>query len=89
MAAKKLLEERLIACANILSGPITSIYRWQGKIQKSAETAMILKTRDSLFARVERRILDLHPYDCPCVVKIATPQANRVFSQWVQSETLT
>ena len=85
-AAKKLLSERLIACANIL-GEATSLYRWRGKLEQNSEVVMILKTRDRLFAQVESRVQTINPYETPCVVKIQTPRATSAFADWIEAET--
>lgn len=85
-AAKKLLSERLIACANVL-GETTSLYRWRGKLEQNSEVVMILKTRDRFFAQVERRVQTINPYETPCVVKIETPRANSAFADWIEAET--
>lgn len=86
-AAKKLLEERLIACANII-GPIASLYRWRNKVEHAKEIVVIFKTRERLYSRVQKRVQQLHSYECPCVVKIETPKAINKFAKWIGSETV-
>ncbi len=85
--ARKLIEERLIACANI-SGSMTSVYRWEGKIETADEVSMLLKTRPSLVERVTHRLKELHAYECPCVIAINSGQGNADFFQWVNDETV-
>src|ERR1017187_11001894 len=62
--ANAALSARLIACANLVP-KIESHYRWQGKIESSAEVLLILKTRKSRLAALEKLILAKHPYDNP------------------------
>lgn len=81
-----LLEKKLIACANILSA-IESRYRWKGKVSKSKEVAVVFKTRTSLFKKIEKEILRLHSYECPCIIQIPWSHANAVFSRWLVAET--
>lgn len=84
--ASALLEKNLIACANIFA-PHTAVYRWEGKVEAEAETAMILKTRDALFDAVKEEILKLHSYDCPCIVSWPIEKGHKLFMDWIGEET--
>jgi len=64
---RTLVEERLAACVNIVPG-MHSIYRWQSKIETAVEVVLIAKSRSALFEAIEKRVRELHPYDCPCIV---------------------
>ncbi|OQW49324.1 MAG: hypothetical protein A4S09_12475 [Proteobacteria bacterium SG_bin7] len=81
-----LLEKKLIACANIFPS-IESRYRWKGKVCKSKETAVIFKTRSSLYKKVEKEILRIHSYSVPCLVKISWEQTGKEFAQWILGST--
>ena len=61
---RKLVEEQLAACANILPGA-TSIFRWQGKVEEAAEAVLILKTTEQKLEQLIGRAKSLHSYDCP------------------------
>ncbi len=52
--ARVLVDEKLAACANII-GPVRSIYRWRAKVEDAREYLIMIKTRASLYSRVERR----------------------------------
>lgn len=84
--ARTLVEERLVACANIL-GDIESFYRWEGAVQNDAEVALILKTRSVKVNAVTQRIKALHSYDCPCVVALDIQGGNPAFIDWIVQET--
>jgi periplasmic divalent cation tolerance protein len=84
--ARKLLEERLVACANICA-PVTSLYWWKGEIQREDEAAMIMKTRDDLVARVLARTKELHPYDVPAISAVAAEAVDPDYLKWVDEET--
>ncbi len=68
--AAALVERRLAACVQVL-GPITSTFRWEGKIQTAEEWMCVVKTRRGLYAVVESAIRELHSYEVPEIV--ATP----------------
>lgn len=84
--AAKVVEERLAACANVIPG-MTSVYRWEGKIEQGAETVLILKTQASLLDKLTDRVRDLHSYDCPCVVALPVVGGNPAFLDWIADET--
>lgn len=84
--AEALVQERLVACANILS-PISSIYWWQGQIQRDTEAVLIAKTRADLMEQVIARVKALHSYTVPCVVSLAIAEGNPDFLAWIEAET--
>lgn len=86
--ASAVIEERLAACANILP-PVTSVYRWQGKVEQGTEHVLVLKTRAALFERLERRIKDMHSYECPCIVALPIEAGHPPFLRWLAEETET
>lgn len=83
--AETLLAERLIACANILA-PCTSIYRWQGKVERSEEVPALFKTQPSLAGRLRERITALHPYDLP-VIECWSVETAHAVAGWIDDET--
>lgn len=86
--ARALLEEQLIACANVLDG-MTSVYRWNGQIREDREAVLILKTRTELTERVTVRVRELHPYECPCVVWWPATGGNPDYLKWIETDTAT
>jgi periplasmic divalent cation tolerance protein len=62
--ARTLIDERLAACVNILP-PMTSIYRWEGKVEQDREQQMIIKTARTRVADLQTRVRELHPYELP------------------------
>ena len=83
--ARTLVDERLVACANIL-GEMTSIYQWQGALEEQEEVAVLLKTRHDLTVAVTERIKTLHSYDLPCVISLPIQGGNPDFLSWLQGE---
>jgi len=81
-----LVDERLAACANVL-GRTTSIFRWEGKVQRENEVALLLKTRTELVERVTARVKTLHSYTVPCVVALPIGAGNADFLNWIDQET--
>ena len=83
---RRLVEERLAACANLLPG-MESIYRWQGGIETAQETVLIAKTRAGLVDQLSARVRELHSYDCPCVVALPITAGNPAYLRWIGAET--
>ncbi len=86
-AARALLDERLIACANIL-GPSTSIYRWQGRIETSREVVALFKTSAGKCDTVRARLMELHPYDEPAILNLSVSHmgSSAPFLDWVNAQ---
>jgi periplasmic divalent cation tolerance protein len=84
---RALVAERLAACANV-SGPITSIFRWEGAVQEEEEAVLIAKTRRALVADLTARVRALHSYSCPCVVALPIEAGNAAFLDWIAEETV-
>ena len=84
--AETLVRERLAACANIL-GHISSVYWWDGDVQNGAEVALILKTRKTLFEKLQIRAAELHSYDCPCITAWDITDGHKPYLDWISKET--
>lgn len=83
--AEALILARLAACANRYA-PITSLYHWEGAVERATEIPLLLKTRPELAERVEAEIRRLHPYDCPPILRMGL-EANADFLAWIADET--
>jgi periplasmic divalent cation tolerance protein len=83
--ARALLKERLVACAN--SFPISSQYWWKGRLEKGREVGLLLKTRRSLYSRVEKRVKALHAYTVPAIEAWELARVSRPFRDWLLEET--
>ena len=84
--ATKLVEEKLVACANIL-GSSTAIYRWEGRLTKEKEVVLILKTTAKLVQKSVKRIVGLHSYECPAVIVLEIQDGNKEFLSWISNVT--
>lgn len=84
--AARLVEERLVACASILPG-VESVYRWQGSVERQAESVLVMETADGRVERAIARIEALHAYDVPKIVAFEAAHVNASYEQWVEAET--
>ena len=83
--AEMLLAEKLIGCAQ-LSGPVQSHYRWEGKTETAVEYLLQLKTLESKYGPVEKRIRELHPYDLPEIIAVPVSYCSDEYRNWVAAE---
>lgn len=77
-----LVEERLAACVNVLSG-VRSIYPWQGAVAESEEVLLIIKTTAASFERLATRIRSLHSYDVPEIIACAVDRGDSAYLAWL------
>jgi periplasmic divalent cation tolerance protein len=84
--ARSLIDERLIACANIFPG-MTSLYRWEGEVHEAEEVVLVLKTSMPLVEPVIQRVKVLHSYTCPCVAVLPVTGGNPDYLAWIVAET--
>ncbi|QZH76417.1 MAG: divalent-cation tolerance protein CutA [Erythrobacter sp.] len=85
-AAVTLVEERLVACANVLPC-VTSIYRWQGEVMQGREIGVLFKTTALLLGEASERLAQLHPYDAPAIVGWQADRAPQVTLDWLVGQT--
>jgi periplasmic divalent cation tolerance protein len=83
--ARILVEKRLAACVQVL-GPLTSYFNWQGKLDSAAEYLCLIKSRDDLFAELEKEIISLHPYDVPEILAMPVIKGGTDYLNWMASE---
>jgi periplasmic divalent cation tolerance protein len=83
---RSLVDRRLVACCQVV-GPIRSIYRWKGKVEETDEWYCVMKTRATLYERVEEAIRGLHPYEVPEIVATAVSRVLPGYAGWVDAET--
>jgi periplasmic divalent cation tolerance protein len=82
---EKIIEERLAACVNV-EPRMRSIYRWQGKVERTSELAALFKTSMALAQPLADRIAELHSYDLPAI-EMWPAAVSPALAQWVDAET--
>lgn len=81
--ASSVVEKRLAACVNIVPGPVQSIYRWKGKVERAREILMVIKTSVKRLAELEKEIVSLHSYDVPEFIAVPISSGSRKYLAWV------
>src|SRR6185437_12708970 len=83
--AHALVEERLAACVNRLSG-IQSTYRWRGEIQDESEVLLLIKTTRGRFDALRARLVELHPYEVPELIALDIVDGSPAYLEWLSAE---
>jgi len=84
--ARALVERRIAACVQVLPG-VTSVYRWKGVQEESAEVLLLVKTVRGRMDDLELALRELHPYDVPECVAVDAAHVAAPYRAWVLSET--
>ncbi|MDS0223477.1 divalent-cation tolerance protein CutA [Haloarcula sp. S1AR25-5A] len=78
--AQTLVEERLAACVNRVA--CESVYRWEGDVHTDTEEILLAKTTDERYPDLRDRIVELHPYEVPCIERFDEKDTFEPFSNW-------
>lgn len=80
--ADRLVQEQRCACVSMLP-QVTSVYRWQGKVEQAEETLLMIKTLRDRVAALQQRVLELHPYAVPEFVVLEVADGLPAYLRWV------
>jgi len=83
---RALVDRRLAACVNILP-PVRSMYWWDGAVQSESETAFLAKTTAELYESLQACVLEMHPYEIPCIVALSIDRGHEPFLRWIDAQT--
>ena len=82
---KLLVENRLAACVNIFPA-MQSMYWWDGKIQSGKEVALFAKTYVAKFEEIKKKVLEVHSYECPCIIALPVKDGEENYLKWIGGE---
>jgi len=83
--AREAVRTRAAACAQV-SGPVTSSFRWKGRVEEAQEHQCILKTTREAYERLEAVIRGCHPYEVPEIIALPMETGGRDYLAWVTEE---
>ena len=80
--ANHLIDNKIAACVNITS-PVSSVYLWQGTVERDTEYLLIIKTKIQLFEKLEKEIKSLHPYTVPEIIALPIILGSKDYLSWI------
>lgn len=80
-----ILKDRLAACVSAV--PVTSAYRWNGKINTDREILLIIKTEQRHLKKLCSLVCRLHPYDVPEIIALPVTGGFKPYLDWIHAET--
>lgn len=83
--ATDLITAMLAACVNIVPG-VTSIYRWEGEIQRDQEWLLVVKSRRDVLPDLIRRVQALHSYEVPEIIALPIADGSGAYLAWLDGE---
>ena len=83
--AQQLVDERLAACVNVFP-PMTSVYRWNGQVEREAERQLVIKTTRDRVPALEARLKELHSYELPELIVIPVESGSDSYLGWVRGQ---
>jgi periplasmic divalent cation tolerance protein len=80
--AAALVERRLAACVNVV-GPVASIYRWQGEVERADEFLLFIKSTAGQFPAIAAAITELHSYQLPECIELTVSAGSDAYLEWI------
>lgn len=84
--ARLLVEQKLAGCVQMLP-PMTSIYRWQGRVEEASEVLLLIKTTRAVYDQLEAALKELHPYQTPEIIALPAAGGSADYLAWLTSAT--
>ena len=81
--ARALVERRLAACVNEIGAPVTSVYRWKGKLETAEEFLLAIKTTKKRFPALREAVRELHSYEVPEIIALPIIEGSRAYLDWI------
>jgi periplasmic divalent cation tolerance protein len=82
--ARALVGRRLAACVSQIGVPVTSTFRWKGKVESANEFLLLIKTTKKRFEAARDTVCKLHSYDVPEIIALPIATGSRPYLDWIE-----
>jgi periplasmic divalent cation tolerance protein len=86
--ARAVVRMRLAACVNIILSPVESLYTWKGKLERTREYPLVMKTTAKRLAELEREVRRLHSYVVPEFIAVPITEGSRKYLSWLDESVM-
>jgi len=76
-----LVKKRLAACVQMI--PAESVFIWDGELNESSETLLLIKSKPAMFDDVKALIKGEHTYEVPEIVQISITDGLPEYLKWI------
>lgn len=83
--ARSVVSKRLAACVNVILSPADSYYTWKGKLQRTREYLLVMKTTAKRLPELEKEVKHLHSYEVPEFIALPIAAGSREYVSWLQA----
>ena len=83
--ASMLVESELAVCVNVIE-KVRSIYKWEGKVEKSVESLLIIKAMTKNTDALIEKVKEIHPYEIPEVISYDIVAGNQDYLDWLSGK---
>lgn len=80
---RAVVADRLAPCVNILATPVSSVYRWKGRVEHAKETLLLIKTSNKRFAALRAVVSSLHSYEVPELIALPITAGSPAYLRWL------
>jgi periplasmic divalent cation tolerance protein len=85
--AREVVDQRMAACVQVV-GPITSVYRWEGRVEEEQEFLCLMKAPSDRMPALVSFVRERHPYDTPEITTVESLFVDESYLAWAEAETL-
>jgi len=82
--AESLIDKKLAACVNIVD-KLSSLFMWEGKLDKARESLLIIKSKKEKLPRIIRLVKSLHSYEVPEIIAIPIAGGEKEYLRWIDA----
>lgn len=82
--ATDVISRGLAACVQI-EGPVTSYYRWAGRIERADEFRLTFKCLAEKLGELQTHVLANHPYETPEWTAVRADHVSEKYLSWAEA----